>query len=69
MEEATEDFVGSLLRDSPEAPPTTTFPDLDDSQAPLTCNPFVPEWALLLIKQGLQFLNRLKGNPPRNLQP
>ncbi|GAA0163633.1 hypothetical protein LIER_19448 [Lithospermum erythrorhizon] len=33
MEEAPEDFVGSLLRDSPEALPTTISQDLDDSQA------------------------------------
>ncbi|GAA0163409.1 hypothetical protein LIER_43641 [Lithospermum erythrorhizon] len=39
MEEALEDFVGSLLRDSLEAPPTTTSPDLDDSRAPLDVQP------------------------------
>ncbi|GAA0176518.1 hypothetical protein LIER_29495 [Lithospermum erythrorhizon] len=34
-----EDFVGSLLRDSPMALPTTTSQDLDDSQAPLDVMP------------------------------
>ncbi|GAA0155147.1 hypothetical protein LIER_12942 [Lithospermum erythrorhizon] len=39
MKEAPEDFLGSLLRDSSEAPPSTTSPDLDDSQDPLDVMP------------------------------
>ncbi|GAA0166068.1 hypothetical protein LIER_21315 [Lithospermum erythrorhizon] len=39
MEETLEDFVGSLLRDNPEAPPTTTSLDFDDSQVPLDVQP------------------------------
>ncbi|GAA0158216.1 hypothetical protein LIER_38604 [Lithospermum erythrorhizon] len=41
MEETPEDFVGSLLRDSPEAPSTTTSPGLDDSQAALDVMPLL----------------------------
>ncbi|GAA0138847.1 hypothetical protein LIER_00512 [Lithospermum erythrorhizon] len=39
MEEAPEDFVGSLLRDNPEANPSHTSPDLDDSHAPPEVQP------------------------------
>ncbi|GAA0174466.1 hypothetical protein LIER_27851 [Lithospermum erythrorhizon] len=39
MEEAPEDFVGSLLRDSPEALPTTTSRGLDDTHGPLNVQP------------------------------
>ncbi|GAA0184708.1 hypothetical protein LIER_31996 [Lithospermum erythrorhizon] len=39
MEEAPEDFVGPLLRDSPEATPIVTSPGLDESQASLDVQP------------------------------
>ncbi|GAA0182981.1 hypothetical protein LIER_30477 [Lithospermum erythrorhizon] len=35
MEETLEDFVGSFVRDSPEALPISTSLGLDDSQGPL----------------------------------
>ncbi|GAA0155748.1 hypothetical protein LIER_13407 [Lithospermum erythrorhizon] len=39
MEETPKDFVGSFLRDSHEALPTSTSPGLDDSQDPLNVQP------------------------------
>ncbi|GAA0143264.1 hypothetical protein LIER_03989 [Lithospermum erythrorhizon] len=39
MEEEPQDFVGSLLKDSPEALHTAISPDLDDSRAPLDVQP------------------------------
>ncbi|GAA0183128.1 hypothetical protein LIER_30599 [Lithospermum erythrorhizon] len=39
MEEAPEDFVGSFLRDSLEALPTSTSSGLDDSQGLLNVQP------------------------------
>ncbi|GAA0159837.1 hypothetical protein LIER_16531 [Lithospermum erythrorhizon] len=74
MEEAHEDFVGPLLRDSPEANPSYTSPGLDDSHAPLDVQPLRPQMGpppatvrvpVLKPSKG----NPLKKNPPRNLQP
>ncbi|GAA0140303.1 hypothetical protein LIER_35215 [Lithospermum erythrorhizon] len=70
MEQAPDYFVGSLLRDSPEDPSTTTLPDLDDSHAPLDVQPLrsqmgpPPERVRALVSKGKSSKEKSSKQPP-----
>ncbi|GAA0168503.1 hypothetical protein LIER_23208 [Lithospermum erythrorhizon] len=73
MEETPEEFVGSLLRDSLEAPPTSTSPYLGNSQITLDVQPLRSRMGPLTKVAPTQnvrvaFPNPLRGRVPKSPQ-